>query len=74
MQFMFLCCQLNAFSVRLDLELGLKERPPLLCFQEGMSVVGCIAVCSVHPLNPRPDIGTVAATSVVSRPSPHTAL
>ena len=49
---MFLCCQLNAFSVRLGLELGLGERPPLLCFQEGMSVVGCIAVCTHWTLDP----------------------
>ena len=49
---MFLCCQLNAFSVRLGLELGLGERPPLLCFQEGRSVVGCIAVCTHWTLDP----------------------
>ena len=35
-----------------------------LCFQEGRSGV----YCSVHPLNPGPNIGTVAAASVVSRP------
>ena len=35
-----------------------------LCFQEGGSGVYCTA----HPLNPGPNIGTVAAASVVSRP------
>ena len=39
-----------------------------LCFQEGRSGVYCTAQCAVHPLNPGPNIGTVAAASVVSRP------